>query len=167
VVVSPPAPGPGANPAPSPTPGPSPAPGPRPQRPGAKTKEKKVRVKRGKIVQYIGGVTEWLDAINCLYDSVPNHLKPGYYPLHRKDGSVYYKRRWKPNQKQRAQAVYRHVPDLNFTKAFQCLLQNEIEDRAIGKVSQKLGKAHAGSFGDRPLGITSGPWDTFAVKLMG
>lgn len=139
------------------------APTPRgPPPPG--TKEQKVSIKRGGVVQFIsrriGDVTELLDGINAFYYALPPQYRPGYYKLHKKDGSVFYKKRWNASQAQRAAAVYRHFDKIVFTDALKNLAMNEIQDRAIGKVSQWHQKSDGVQRFGNGRSFQFGPWDT-------
>ncbi len=162
-----PSPFPGQGPAPGQSPNPSAAPGTANAKPGPGTKERKARLKKGGVVQFIaayaGGVTELLDAQKCAWEALPKEYRPGYYKLHRKGGSSFLVRRWNANVAQRSRAIYQHADKLNLTTLFQCMLSNEVEDRAIGKAN-KFGQKHLRSSGvfDRPLGLSSGSWDTWA-----
>jgi hypothetical protein len=133
--------------------------GPSPPR----EKEKKVRIRKGGVVQFIsraiGQVTEGFDAMNAAYFAIPEQFRPGYYALHRKDGSVYYKKRWNASAAQRGVAVYQQFDKIEFGQFLENVVKNEIQDRAIGKASQ----AHQNSAGVKRFGhgrsFQFGPWD--------
>lgn len=148
-------------------PGQSPSPQPYspavPRRPPSKgTKEKKQIVKYNGVVQAIrkvvGETTEFLDALDAFYEALPKHLRPGYYQLHRKDGSTFWIKRWNPSVLQRAQAVYRHFGQLDAAQVFRNVIGNEIQDRVIGATSQRLQRAAREAGMSRTLQF--GPWDT-------
>ncbi len=138
------------------------------QPPGKGEKEKKQIIRRNGVIQAIrlgvGEVTEFLDALAAFYEALPKHLRPGYYQLHRADGSTFWVKRWNPSVRQRAEAVYRHFDQLNLTSVWQNVLANEIEDRLIGSASRRAGE-QARRIG-LSRGLQFGPWDTFYSGLI-
>ncbi len=137
-------------------------PAPPREPPGRGERERKIRVRRNGVVQavrgVVGQVTEFLDALDAFYGALPLHLRPGYYPLHRADGTVFYIKRWNPSVRQRAEAVYRHFDQLDLNRLVYNVARNEVGDRLIGSAAQRLGEtAHTAGLNRTVL---FGPWDT-------
>ena len=103
--------------------------------------------------------TEFLDAMDAFYYALPVQFRPGYYRLHSRTGAVYYKKRWNASPVQRAQAIYRNLDKLDLTKLFQNVLRNEVTDRVVGKIGQRMSKSARDN--NLPHGLMLGPWDTF------
>jgi hypothetical protein len=160
---------PGVEPGPSATPTPNPGPQVR-TAPRNNEQERKIRVKRGKIIQALalgsGFATEFLDFSNVLYDALPKSCKPGYYRLHGKGGKTFYKRRWRPNQTQRHKALVKCWAEMDMQKAVEGLVKNQLEDAGIGFIGKTARDAFAASGSTRPLGLQAGPWDTIAQDHM-
>jgi hypothetical protein len=138
--------------------------------PSGKTKEQKVKVKRAGVELFIrnvaGQFTEFGDALECFWTALPKQFRPGYYVLHNRHGGQFLARRWNASMRQRAEAVYKHADKLDLTQLFECILANEVQDMLIGKQSAKLVewmRKHNPYYRrlKRPLGLESGPWDTF------
>jgi len=112
------------------------------KRPPSGVKERKVRINLRGALGVVGLVTESLDWLNALYDALPDEYK------------VKGKR---SNQIERGQAVFDHFDKIDIAKAIQNLLINHIEDKVIGKLSQKAADAAVPHLGQRPVGFQSGP----------
>ena len=138
----------------------------RPQPPGRDVKERKFDPRRNGRFQYIaqgiGEVTEFLDALDAFYDALPPECKPGMYQIHAKGGRKIWVKRWNPNVKQRAAAVYRCFEHLDPSTVFANVLGETVEDLVIGKIAKRIRKLTPG----RPLGLQAGPWDTFYGQLI-
>lgn len=165
-------------PRPSPRPGPwspgepggPPKGGPKP--PGKNTKERKMKVKNrfGKSLAFIvrhavNTPTEVLDFINAMYFAIPVQYRPGYYPLHRRDGSVFYKKRWNASLVQRIRTVYRHYDKIHPADLLQNLAGNQAGDRAGGHLGRLARDAARKSPISRPVSLLAGPWDSFTSNL--
>lgn len=104
------------------------------------------------LLQGAGAFTEALDALDALYDALPERIRRAY-------GG----RRWKnPSPIKQAKAVRDHWDAIDLSDAAKNLALNEIQDRIIGKAgkatSQAFGKASTlgGRTQGRAIGITTG-----------
>lgn len=159
---------PGLDPAPEPDPaGPPGSDGnplpPTPERPPQeKEKEKKLKRKGGGALRFIGGaaggVTEGLDAINEMYEALPEQYRPGYYQIHDRNGRLIWVRRWRASQQQRINAVLRNLDNLDWNRALQNVVKNNFEDRIYANLGRRMGEAGA-AIGS-PAGLGLGRWDT-------
>lgn len=103
----------------------------------------------------IGGVTEGLDAIYAVYDALPEACRRSNRPYAPR---VYIRKNRiikRPPPQEALDRIYNCFEALDFQKAAQNLIVNELEDRAIGYVGRKVGQAsrRAGS----PFGYQVGP----------
>ena len=97
----------------------------------------------GRVAGRIFGVgTEVIDWIDAFYDALPKRVKP-------KIKAKYVG--WDT----RAKLVWKHRDELDWNKAWENLVLNEVEDRVIGKLA-KGGKVLAQKTG-RNAGFTIGP----------
>ena len=136
-----------------------PSPSPLPAPPAENVKERKVSLKiKGIAAKLIGAVTEGLDSLSCAWKALPDQYKPGYYPLHRRDGTVYYKRRFHVDTKARAQAVYTHFDKVDLNKMVNCMAMQDLSDMAWAKLGKAAGRGGARIGMNR--GLQFGPWDT-------
>lgn len=127
---------------------------PLPSKPGPGTKEVKMKlVIKGPVRYLFDSVTELLDVLNCLYAGLPRELqlKPRWDPTrHGGQGG------WRhPTPQMKAQQVYQNVNSIDWPKVFGCMVQNEIEDRLIGKVGQLT--ANANQLRGNLAGVAFGP----------
>jgi hypothetical protein len=143
-----------------------PNPGPQVRRPpGPNTTEVKARIRGGlrALRAGIGFTTEFLDAANIAYDSLPKKCKPGYYLLHKK-GGTFWKRRWRASQAQRLKAITKCWGEMDLNKFVRGLAKNHLEDFAYGQLGQAAQRARANLNLQSPVGLQAGPWDTAAGK---
>ena len=133
------------------------------QPPGPGTSERKVRLRYRGVVRAIrfavGTVTEYLDVLAALYGALPKQYRPGYYRLHRKDGSTYWVKRWNPSVIQRAEAVWKHLDKIDMTDALGNIVQNEIEDQLIGRANRSITRNLPGRGVGSAVGFGAGPAD--------
>lgn len=131
---------------------------------GARVKERKVRLWKKGVVQAVyrglNLATEALDLTKAAWGAIPKHLRPGYYTLHRKDGSTFLVRRWNASPQQRLETIMRHWDQMDMPKFFSNVLKQQVTDAAWANFSQQLVKAHVASGSHRPVGYETGPWDT-------
>lgn len=132
-------------------------------RPGRGTKEQKVAIKGAQgALRIIGWVTESLDAINALWDVLPEECKSGNYQIHTTGGKKVWVQRWRPSQAQRMGDLYRCFPHMDMQKALEALMMEQIEDAAYGQ----LGQMNRNSIHNLPswmrprTGWQFGTWDT-------
>lgn len=159
---------PGRGPAVSPGPitNPTAVPAPRPARDGTGVTDRKARVRYGTVVQYIrrvvGGVTEFLDALDAFYYALPKSARPGWYLIHGRGGQLVWVKRWNASVAQRIQAVRQHYPEVDLTTLFQNILRMEVTDRLAGSASNRLNRSQRSNryAPDRAPGYEFGPWDT-------
>lgn len=141
------------------------APGPAPvnhasTKPPKGTKERKfIANARGVIAELFGAMTEWEDFIRALWGALPKKYRTGYYKLHGKNGTVYYKRRRKAGLPEMQRDLWKHFDALDFNDAVWNVATNQLQDALIGK----LGKAQQRAARDwlakmgRPVGFGTGP----------
>lgn len=141
------------------------APGPAPvnhasTKPPKGTKERKfIANARGRIAELFGAMTEWEDFIRALWGALPKKYRTGYYKLHGKNGTVYYKRRRKAGLPEMQRDLWKHFDALDFNDAVWNVAMNQLQDALIGK----LGKAQQRAARDwlakmgRPVGFGTGP----------
>lgn len=141
------------------------APGPAPvnhasTKPPKGTKERKfIANARGRIAELFGAMTEWEDFIRALWEALPKKYRTGYYKLHGKNGTVYYKRRRKAGLPEMQRDLWKHFDALDFNDAVWNVAMNQLQDALIGK----LGKAQQRAARDwlakmgRPVGFGTGP----------
>lgn len=112
------------------------APGHLFRKPGAREKETK-RPARGSLAaayralaKGFGHVTEFSDALKCVYDALPEKLrKRERAKRHGKD----------PSMQGKVQIIYRNASSLNITAMLGCMAKEQLQDWAIGKMA----KTHA------------------------
>ena len=124
---------------PAPVPRPEPeAPPVRPRPPGKGTKERKFVLaigQRSLVGLGVNLVTESLDVLNCLNDSLPRK----YRPTPHVDG----KGKWhRATPQQIAYNLYLHHDKIDPVALLQCMIANQVEDYAIGKLGQLTAKAN-------------------------
>lgn len=118
---------------------------------GRGVKEAKVKLTRAMAISiHVGGkLTEGVDAVDALYDALPDEVKPHI--------GRHVKKTVQPHIK--AKLVYRHFDKIDVQEAIINLIENEIEDRVIGyfgnkaKQGAKISRPH----GDLPIGFGTGP----------
>lgn len=121
-------------------------------------KERKVRISVGRtILAVVGHVGEGMDLVQILWDALPDHVKPGYKLICRKQGCAYEKV-WNASAWQRVKTVYEHWDKVNLEQALRGYIYNAIEDRFYGEIGQRLGQA--GAQMGKPVGLGTGTWDT-------
>lgn len=112
--------------------------------PGARVRERKViaNVDHESLVGFlINQVTEGLDALDALFDAMPDDGKPGYYRLHGKRGRVFWKKRREATPQQKFRYIYDNYDRLDVKKALENIAVNQIEDAVIGGASKRFTKA--------------------------
>lgn len=118
---------------------------------GRGVKETKLRVNRAVAlaIHYGGKATEAADAVDALYDALPDDVKPHV--------GRFVKKTVQPHVK--AKLVYRHFDKIDWTEAIINLIKNEAEDRVIGYFGNKAKQAAKKSrpHGDLPIGFGTGP----------
>lgn len=159
------------------------APRHRYKRPNKREKEVKLNatikgVLGGGVEQIISALTESNDAINAIYDALPDKYKVQMWVVNRAPYDKYYFRNYsdgvyrgrekygtanryhrevrnlvKPQDKLRQ--IYKHLDKIDFQKAIQNLVMNEVEDRIIGKLSQ--GASGLNKHLNKGAGIQVGP----------
>ena len=115
----------------------------RPGPPPRGTKERKFianldgRSLIGRIVNFASESADWIDAF---YDALPANRR----------GAI--------GAFQKAKAVIDHFDEIELGKAFQNVVENEIEDRIFGSIGKVGGKAsrRLGEWSGRPVGIDTG-----------
>lgn len=142
--------------------------GPGREPPGKGEKERKVKIRRGRLARIAFGIVgvgpELLDAVNALWKVLPDECKSGSYKLHGRGGKVFYKQRWRPSQAQRMKDLYRCWPHMDMSKAIGALIANQVEDEFYGRIGSATGKAGARLGMDRGLGF--GIWDSETSDLL-
>lgn len=112
-----------------PVPGPNarPAQGHKFRRPEKGVKERKMKLALGgsAVGMAVNVVTEGLDFLDALYFAIPKNLRRG-----------------ERDPQSKATAVYRHFLDIDLQTALKNLLVNEVGDRLIGGVSNKLKRSY-------------------------
>lgn len=136
-------PGPGGSPAPAPV---SRSNAARPVGPPpARTKETKALVAPvwWPVVKWaLNGITEGLDAFYAIYDALP----------------LRYKARGARRFEQHAAALYRNFEHVDWNKALENMIRNEVEDAILGRVGRSLAKgARSNPYYNRPVGFQAGP----------
>jgi len=118
---------------------------------GRGVKETKVKINRALAISLhvAGKVTETVDAVEALYDALPDDVKPHV--------GKYVKKTVLPQVK--AKLVYQHFDRIDIEEAIINLVKNEIEDRVIGYFGNKAKEAAKKSrpHGDLPIGFGVGP----------
>lgn len=139
---------PGADPKPPPT-LPRPAKRPRvvhkPYRPGTKEKKTRMPYAIGLLWNLIGGVTEVLDFVDVLYESLDWRIKRAIYEALGRQ----------PNPIEKAAAIYRFIDSLNVPAAIEGYITQQIGDMISSLGGEQL--AQANNFLDRPIGFEAGP----------
>lgn len=134
--------------------------------PGPKVKERKAKIKHKGILMGIAAVEqvpELLDTVNALWKALPKSCQSGYFPLHDRNGKIFYKRRFRASQAQRIGDLKRCWLHMDLQKALEAIVGNIIEDKAYGKFG-KIG-AEAGMKAGMDRGLMFGSWDTFVGAL--
>lgn len=97
--------------------------------PGKGTKEKKLKLQLGGTA--VGGivnlVTESLDVLNAFWHALPHTSREGWRS---------------PTPQKKVEILYRHINEVNYSKAFENLLVNEVGDRLIGGVARQTQKGY-------------------------
>lgn len=123
-------------------PGKPPPPPYRPRPPGKGKKEKKQALTvTGTLVGWLfSTVTELLDVLNCLVDSIdaPGKPRPRWDPT-RHNGQGGWRR---PTPQQRAAWAYQHADRLDVPAFIQCMIANQIEDAIIGRIGELVKSAN-------------------------
>jgi len=89
------------------------------QRPPARVKEQKVKMRMPAAVAFaLGAVTETDDAVKAIYQALPKKLQTARSPV------------------KRLEVLYKHWEKVDFQKAANNLLTNEVQDRLIGMSSK-------------------------------
>lgn len=115
---------------------------PYPEPPPPFVKERKfiASISQKHVVARIANVvTESNDAINALYDALPDNVK----------------RKWHGRLTTRLAVIFQNLDKMDWSQALTNLLTNEIEDRAIGTIGRVTGKASRAA--GRPVGYGTGP----------
>lgn len=140
------------------------------------TREGKVRTKMNVILLLLRGavnfVTEGMDFVDAIYESIPKQYREGYYRVR------YYDRRrqmwrefWRGGRgshspQAKIRTVWNHWEDANIGDAVHNLAQNEIEDRIIGRIGQAQARATANNpYWTSPVGPHAGPADSISRDL--
>lgn len=119
---------------------------PRARRPRPRTREKKARM--GAVMAFMWNaaahVTEWIDAVDILYESLPRYLKRREYQ----------RRERQPNPIERALLVYQNINQLDVEKALNDWIKNDLEDRLYALGSDHAATANRAN--NRPIGYEAG-----------
>lgn len=158
---------------------PNPVPGPAHSfnPPRGRVKERKVRVTflgLNVVMRVVNGVSEIPDYVDALYSALPKRCKlrpKRIQPGDPEYGQRYENRYWvqsraaagksllrthrAPSTDEKLTAIYRCWDHIDVRKALIALVDNEIEDRAYGKLGKATGKA-SGKLG-LTFGVESGP----------
>jgi hypothetical protein len=130
--------------------------------PGPGVKERKANHKaawRLLIMRGINFVTESKDALDAIWDALPDEYKTGYFKLHGKHGRVYWKRRRKASPQDKMKDLYRHYDKIDISDALKNLLVEQLKDAAYGKFGEARKRQARGMLDrlGRPVGLESGP----------
>lgn len=123
----------------------------RPPRKGEKEKKLAISLPAGHpVMQGIGAVTEGMDVIDAIYWAIPKKYRPKGFT----------------NPWDKARAIYDNADNIDWEKALENILKNEIEDQIIGRSSKARNKAQrdAGWKG-RPVGAGSGVGGTSGIAF--
>lgn len=125
-------------------------------------------VKERKVIANVGAkalaalvtnlVTETADAIDALYDALPEDKKiPKGKPMKRWHPK--YGKYWQPNPAQKAAKLYENFGDIDVKEAVANLVKNEVQDQVIGRVNAKATKNYRGFYdkSGRFVGFGTGP----------
>lgn len=120
---------------------------PRTTSPPKGTKESKGKMSRAASWAWhaIGGLTEGVDFVNNLYESLPRDLKRKYYKKYGRQ----------PNPIERLQIIYLHINDVNIGDAVKGYIKQQIDDMISAAGSDKIAKANR--IHNRPIGYEAGP----------
>ena len=114
-----------------------------PRKPGRNVRERKVRSNVSFVLLRIrdlaGDVTEALDIVDAIYNSLPDDI---------------HNRIRHADVKLKLTLIYENWDRIDIEQAAINILTNEVQDLLIGK---SVGAIDHSSFGSRPLGITAGP----------
>ena len=105
---------------------------------------------RGGLRALYDATTETVDVIDALYWALPKWARVAEM---RANGSFVGGLK-RPGVLEKAQAVYRHMGDMNWLAAMGNLVRNEVSDRAFGRIgrftaqaNRKAGRFHGFAFG--------------------
>lgn len=104
----------------------------RPQPPGPKEKEKKGAAARAvaRIAAAAFAASEWVDAVNAIYDALPKSVRNQLSKQVRDQG-----RTKGPTPQEKALAIYRNADQIDINQAVLNLIANHVTDAVIGKAS--------------------------------
>jgi hypothetical protein len=126
------------------------------QRPGRNTKEKKTRVSTaGTAIRVVfDAVSEVRDFVQALWDALPRdkQTRVRQVPKSKRYYGVRYQH---PTLQQMLADLYNGLDDVDWNKAFDNVMENEIKDRAYGKLGRVSGQAGAAL--GKPVGVGLGP----------
>lgn len=153
----------------SPAPDPGPESKPRPDK--GKTREGKVRTKMDLIVRLLRGavnfVTEGMDFVDAIYESIPNQNREGYYRVQYYDRvQQRFREFWRGGKgshtpQARIRTVWNHWEDANIGDAVHNLVQNQVEDYVIGRLGHAQATATRNNpYWTSPVGPHAGVADT-------
>jgi len=140
---------------------PSVRPNPRPdlRKPPTKGEKERKTIATPKAASYVAkvvsAVTESLDVVNAAYDALPEKLRKQLYARsqHGKDSNN------PVSAKNKIKAVYTHWDDVDVKEFLTNLAKNEVEDRLIGGINQRIAKNNRPWYNQsrRPVGWSTGP----------
>jgi hypothetical protein len=109
----------------------------------------------------VGVATEGVDAVNDIWKSLPKANKTGYYKLHYRDkvtGEIkeYYKYRHRASLSDKIADIDRGFVHLDLNKALNNLVDNGIQDTALGVWGRAAAKARNMAY-DPATGVDYGP----------
>lgn len=127
------------------------------QPPPKDTKERKFIVAVRGIVDVIANiVTESVDGLDAIWESIPEALRPGMHwksgyknaagkwvKTHTDPGNGPGKwvRHWNPSPQEKAEWIYNHYNDVDVKDALENIAKNEIQDSLIGGANKRVTKA--------------------------
>lgn len=129
---------------------------PRDSPPDRNTKERKAKVGISSVPHVVGAFTEGLDLLGSLWDAVPNEQKPYTFWNEAKGRWV---RRYNPTPDWKARWLWNNFDKVNLEEAVKNIIENEIEDQALGRTNKRLNKGFKPWYerSGRPWGFTTGP----------
>lgn len=122
----------------------------RQARPPSGTKERKLRLRDSVLGPLLGKISESDDFITDLFDSLPAEIRRRVYRERYMRGD--YSRLRLPDK---LAVLYRHWDDVDVGEAVRNVIESQLQDLVIGKVSKRFAKAWVDAF--EQLGLTAPP----------
>ena len=119
------------------------------------TKEKKVQSANAKVLAVFKGVgkvfgaaTEVSDFVDAFYETLPDHIrKAEKRKRHGKD----------PGLVDKIRLLYEHFDEVDAVQGWRNHLNDQQQDRLIGKMGEQLRSGYPDWLGNRPVGVQTGP----------